>query len=298
MRFLFDEQIASQPDAVAAVLQRPEPPAVDATQPLMFAGLGTSLHACRVAAAWAGYPAKAIDAQELALLLPVPRGAQVVVVSHGGQGPFGGAVLAKAHGAGARTFAVVGEHAPEPQADVVVRTCPKERAETHSVSYLCALAVLGRMLRLDLRRAPELLKELLSAPPPTDDAARLAPCDPVLLAGFGLDAISADEGALKLKEATFKWAQGMAVEQALHGPQAALRAGMGAILLRPGHADGGRYEALRDFCVRRAVAIVEPHVPDSGDALRPLLSAVPLQRLTAEIARLCGGDPDRSRSRP
>ena len=128
MRFAFDEQIESQPDAVEAVLRRPDPPALDPARPLLFAGLGTSLHACRVAAAWAGYPAQALDAHELALRLPVPRGAQVVVVSHGGRGRFGAEALRKAKAAGARTFAVVGEHAPAPAADVVLRTCPEERA--------------------------------------------------------------------------------------------------------------------------------------------------------------------------
>ena len=86
MKFLYDEQVASQPQAVQAVLERAAPPRLDLSRPLLFAGLGTSLHACRVAAAWAGFPAQALDAHELALRLPVPRDAQVVVVTHGGHG--------------------------------------------------------------------------------------------------------------------------------------------------------------------------------------------------------------------
>ncbi|MGZ6143971.1 MAG: hypothetical protein ACXWLM_11575, partial [Myxococcales bacterium] len=153
MKFAYDEQVLSQPEAVQAVLDRPAPPILDRARPLLFAGLGTSLHAARVAAAWAGYPAVALDAHELALRLPIPPGAQVVVVTHGGKGPFAAAVLAKARAAGARTFAVTGEHAPALAADVVVRTCPQERAETHTVSYLTALAALGRMLAVDLAQA-------------------------------------------------------------------------------------------------------------------------------------------------
>ena len=113
-----------------------------------------------------------------------------------------------------------------------------------------------------------------------------------------IDAIAAEEGALKLKEATFKWAQGIALEQALHGPHAALRAGMGAVLLPPAGGDGGRFASLEEVCRKRGLAVVVLGVPDCGDALRPLAAAVPLQRLTAEIARLCGGDPDRSRLLP
>ena len=204
MRFLFDEQIASQPGAVEAVLARPDPPPLDRSRPLLFSGSGTSLHACRVAAAWAGYPAQAVDAHDLALRVPIPRDAQVVLVSHGAQGPFGPAVLARSRAAPARTFAVIGEHAPDPSADVVLRTCPRERSETHSVSYVCALAVLARMLGVGVAPVPSLLREMLAGPAPLDDAERLSGCDALLVAGFGLDAIAADEGALKLKEATFK----------------------------------------------------------------------------------------------
>ena len=293
MSFLYDAQIASQPAAVAAALAR-EAPRLDLERPLIFAGLGTSLHAARVAAAWAGFPAQALDAHELALRLPIPRGAQVVVVSHGGTGPFAAAVLAKARASGAQTFAVVGEGAPKLEADVVLRTCPAEKANTHTVSYLTALAVLGRMLGVDLGAAPGLLRAALAQPAPLEEARRLAGCDPLLVAGFGLDAISAAEAALKLKEATFKWAEGFAVEQALHGPHAALRSGMGAILIPPATDDAGRTAALRTFCEKRGVAVVEPRIVACAETLRPLVAAIPLQRLAAEIARLCGGDPDRS----
>ena len=293
MSFLYDAQIESQPDAVRAALSR-EAPLLDLSRPLLFAGLGTSLHAARVAAAWAGFPARALDAHELALRLPVPRGAQVVVVSHGGTGPFAAAVLAKARAAGAQTFAVLGEGAPRLLADVVLRTCPQERANTHTVSYLTALAVLGRMLGLELSAAPDLLREAVAQPAPLEEARRLASCDPLLVAGFGFDAISADEAALKLKEATFKWAEGLAVEQALHGPHAALRAGMGAILIPPAADDQGRTAALHAVCEKRGVAVVEPRLVACAELLRPLIAAVPLQRLAAELARLCGGDPDRS----
>src|SRR5262249_39717806 len=154
-----------------------------------------------------------------------------------------------------------GEHAPAPAADEIVRTCPAERAETHTVSYLTALAALGRMLGIDLSEAPELLREALALPAPVDEARALAGCDRLLVAGFGLDAITASEAALKLKEATFQWAEGMAVEQALHGPHAALRAGMGAVLIPPARDDAGRTAALRQTCLGRGVAVVEPRFP-------------------------------------
>jgi glucosamine--fructose-6-phosphate aminotransferase (isomerizing) len=298
MRFLFDEQIAAQPDAVQAVLDRPAPPPLDPARPALFAGLGTSLHACRVAAAWSG--GRAVDAHELALRLPLTAADQLVVVTHGGAGRFAAACLAKARSASARTIAIVGESAPEPQADLVLRTCAQERASTHSVSYLAALAVLGRMLRVDLSPAPRLLREALAEPAPTAVAERLARREPVLVAGFGLDAITAAEAALKLKEATFIWAEGLSVEQALHGPPAAMRAGMAALTFTPALEDGGRTQALRELCSALGVENItcgttneDLRFPQCAEHLRPLVSVVPMQRLAAELARITGGDPDR-----
>jgi glucosamine--fructose-6-phosphate aminotransferase (isomerizing) len=303
MRFLYDEQLAAQPDAVAAVLQR-EVPALDPARPVIFAGLGTSLHACRVAAAWHGSGlARAVDAHELALSLEIQPRDQVVAVSHGG-GRFAAAVLAKARAAGALTIAVVGDGAAPPAADHVVRTCPEERAGTHTVSYLTALAALGLLLRsrpltAALQSVPALLREALALPAPLDAARRLAGRDPVQVTGFGLDAVTASEAALKLKEATYVWAEGTSVELALHGPPAAMRAGMGAVSLTPAQDDGGRTAALRGVLARLSVETVtcgsdgeDLRYPACDPLVRPLVAAVPLQRLAAEIARLTGSSPD------
>jgi glucosamine--fructose-6-phosphate aminotransferase (isomerizing) len=292
-RFRYDEQIESQPEAAQAVLDRAAP-RLDRSRAVLFCGQGSSFHAAQVAAAWAGHPAQAIQAHELALRVPIPAGAQVVAISHSGGG-FTAAALQKARSAGATTFAVCGDSV-RVDADVLVPTCGPERAQTHSVSYVTALTALGRMLGLDLSEAPRRLREVLAEPPPLDEARRLAGKDPVLVTGFGIDAIAAAEAALKLKEATFQWAEGLAVEQALHGPQAALRGGMGAVLFPPGRDDGGRTDRLRQLCLDLRVGVVELRVPPCDDALRPLLSIVPAQRLAAEVARVAGGDPDRSRN--
>ena len=70
----YDRHVASQPAAIEALLAGPEVPRLDPARPVVFSGIGTSLHACRVAAGWvrlltggAIRPA-AIDAHDLALL--------------------------------------------------------------------------------------------------------------------------------------------------------------------------------------------------------------------------------------
>ncbi len=308
MRFRYDDQIESQPAAVAAVLARAAP-RLDRSRPLIFAGQGTSLHAARVAAAWTGFPAQAFEAHDLAHRLPVPADAQVVVISHSGRGATS-ALLAKARAAGARTIAVCGDSA-DVDADEVVRTCPPETAQTHSVSYTTALAALGKMLQLDLALAPALLRDALALPAPVGEARRLASCKALLVAGFGLDAIAAAECALKLKEAAFVWAEGLPVEQALHGPQAALQVGMGAILFPrqgdtkrrsaahhvPGSSNGTEsLDRLRALCDGLGVPVAEVRVPPCPETLRPLVAIVDAQRLAAELARMTGGDPDASRN--
>jgi len=293
VRFRYDEQIESQPDAVLAVLEK-RVPQLDLSRPLLFSGQGSSFFAARVAAAWAGYPAQAVEAHDLALRGAIPEEAQVVAVSHSGAG-FTAAILRKARAAGAQTFAVCGEGA-RVDADAVVATCPPERAQTHSVSYVTALTALGKMLGLDLGQAPRLLRDAVAAPAPIPEAGRLREKQPVLVTGFGLDAIAAAEAALKLKEATFKWAEGLPVEQVLHGPLAALDEKMGAVLFPPGQDDGGRYALLRSLLGSLGVEVIELSILPCSEALRPLVSIVPAQRLAAELARLTGGDPDESRN--
>src|SRR5947209_17426516 len=147
-RFAYDEQIASQPAAVEDVLSRVEVPALDPDRPLIFTGIGTSLHACRVAAEWvadlsggANRPV-AVQAHEFALLGRLNRDDQVVVVSHRGTKRFPNEVLARVREAGATSVLVTGFGAEHPAGDHVLRTCADERAGTHTVSYLTALSVL------------------------------------------------------------------------------------------------------------------------------------------------------------
>src|SRR5438034_1307382 len=80
---------------------------------------------------------------------------------------------------GAHTICIAGQGAPEPAADVVLRTCAEETSGTHSVSYATALVRLaqlvaplcgpaGARLLEALRAAPELLRRALAEPAPVD----------------------------------------------------------------------------------------------------------------------------------
>jgi glucosamine--fructose-6-phosphate aminotransferase (isomerizing) len=315
-QFAFDHQVAGQANAVAEALRSVEPPALDSERPLLFAGIGTSLHACRVAAYWTAeltggrLRPVALEAHELALHGQLHPGDQIVVVSHRGTKRFPNELLARAREAGATTVAVTGWGAANPAADFVLRTCPDERAGTHSVSYLTALAVLGKLVaRLlggeaaafakALDAVPLAIAETLAEPAPTEAAERLDNRGPILVTGFGIDEITAEEAALKLKEGTYLWAEGMSQEFALHGTPAVFEPRAAALLITPGREDGGRFPELRSLLLELGLEVItcgtgvaDLHFAEVDYLLRPLVAIVPLQKLVGELARRRGSNPD------
>ncbi len=320
-RFKLDDQIASQPAAVRAVLDRDIPLPLDPRRPILFTGEGTSLHACRIAAIWAARLSNglirphAVDSHSLALAASLRAEDQVVVVSHRGSKQFPGEVLRRARATGAATICVSGEGTAEIPADVVIRTCPDETSSTHTVSYLTALATLARLvLPLGegdstagfgdaLGGVADAMEATLALPAPLATAERLAAREPILVAGFDLDAVTADEAALKIKEGAYLWAEGMSVEAALHGPVAAYGPAAAAVVIAAATDDGGRDAALAGVCRDVGMDVLRcgpgdtdlPFV-DASPLLRPLVSILPLQRLVAEMARLRGSNPDTIRT--
>ncbi len=317
----FDEQIAAQPAAVEALL-RVEVPALDPARPIVLTGIGTSLHACRVAASWATMLTGgrirpvAVEAHELALQRSITAADQIVVVTHRGTKRYPNEVLRQGRSLAATTIAITGHGAPEPDTDFVLRTCDDETSSTHTVSYVAALTMLGRLLSaIDgvdedgalsaaLRAVPEAQRRTLAGPAPDLVARRLAAHSPLLITGSGLDAITADEAALKYKEGTYRWAEGMSVEVALHGTPAAFASPMAAICVRPAHDDGGRTSELARLLAAVGVAVVGAGDGPDDDLrfapvpvlARPLVAIVALQRLVASVARLVGSSPETTRA--
>lgn len=309
-----DRHVSQQPEIIAGLLERDDVPALDPARPIVFTGNGTSLHACRVAAGWLRTlsggkirPA-ALDAHDVALTEVLRAEDQVVVVSHRGTKRYPNAVLAKARAVGATTYAVTGFGPAEPVADVVVRTCRQEKASTHTASYTASLMVLGRMVAetlganefaAALRTVPSAIAETLTREIPMRAVMAVAESTMTLVTGTGIDAVTADEAALKLKEGTYRWAEGMHTEFALHGTPAVFSRDTAAFLIRHGN-QGGRTDDLRGLFTALGSAVLT--VGDSSEdditfaevdpLVRPLVAVVPFQRLVSAAATKLGANPD------
>jgi len=315
----FDRHVAEQPAVVEGLLATDEAPALDPARPVVLTGIGTSLHACRVAADWIDIVseghvrATAVNAHDLALGRGLRSIDQIIVVSHRGTKRYPNEVLRRASAAGCATVAVTGLGDVSPAADVVLRTCAQERASTHTVSYTAALTVLARLVcgllgdraavfADALRHVPGDMARSLDMPVAEDAAKAMAAMsdEPGIVTGTGLDAITAAEAALKIKEGTYRWFEGMHAEFALHGTPAVFRPGMVAFLIRPAGDDGGRYHDLRGLLGAIGARVFECS-DDGGAALRfapthpltrPFVSILPFHRLVSTAAKRLGANPD------
>ena len=316
----FLEHIYTQPDAVARMIAlSPRIPQLDPARPLIFTGIGTSLHAARVAAAWVEIltqgkqRAFARDAHDLAMTGAIQPEDQIVVISHRGTKRHPNAVLAHAKAVGAFTVAISGEGV-QPAADVLLTTIPQERASTHTISYSAALTVLaqlvanyvgeaGEPLLAALDSAPELMRTTLKLPvsPDVVDEISAEGATPSIIAGTGLDAITAAEVALKIKEGTYLWYEGMHTEVTLHGTPAVFRPGMTAIIIAPGlGSDGGRTNDLLGFLDRLgAKAIIcgssdnaNLRFVDCDPLIRPFVVQLPFHKLVSLLSERVGSSPD------
>ena len=90
------------------------------------------------------------------------------------------------------------------------------------------------------------------------------------------------------------------MEPARGSTPAVYRPGQAAIVMLPGDDDGGRTATLLQLMAQIGMEVVTCGSPPEADlrfaqtrlALRPIVAIAALQRLTAELARLRGTDPD------
>ncbi len=165
----------------------------------------------------------------------------------------------------------------------------------------------------DLESIPDLLTELLTRSEDVRAVAReIVDATRVLFLGRHVGYPIALEGALKLKELAYVSAEGYSAGEIKHGPIALVEPGTPVVVLATRHALQAKLiNNVQEVRARGARTIVvatdgddsvTPYadhvllVPDTKSLLAPLLTIVPMQVLSAEIARLRGLDVDQPRN--
>jgi glucosamine--fructose-6-phosphate aminotransferase (isomerizing) len=294
------EAMRSQPEQLARLLSDAGPAEASASRlagrRVLLIGVGSSWHAAHHGA-WmlreAGVDAAAAHAADLAPYeRPVDARDGVIVLSHTGGTGYSMQMLERARRAGAAAVHISGIGNGGD-----LETVASEVSYAYTVSHtgaLLRLAQIATALGAELGRldaVPERVAAVLDLPGPLIGV----PDRLVELIGAGPNAWTAQEGSLKIREASYIAAEGLSSEQFLHGPSVALDEQDTLVVL-----DGGGPAAERTEAIARAVEVTGARVArfaerELGEALSVFPLTVVVQRIAAELAEARGVSPDRFR---
>ena len=297
------ETIAAQGDLLDDVLSLNLDDAADrlgGARRVWFVGTGTSQHAAELGAWMFGpgdRPARWCSSAAFCFDPPaLDADDAVVIISHTTETAFAQQARAYAIGAGARVVSITAQGRGWPEA---VEPAPLERSETYTASYLAALLVLAR-LSVELGQSGFDQRQLSELPGRVRAAARApavldaAPERLVVLAGVGPAAVTAREGALKLREASRLPAEGYEAEYLLHGTAVPLGPGDALLAIQPADDRFGLLERLAGAAASEGLLVV---TLSEREGLHPALAQIPLtvrlQKLASDLADARGIDPDK-----
>ena len=304
--------INSQADAVARIggldLAGPADVLAQARR-IVLVGTGTSLHAAELGAMMftqAGRDAYAYPAAAWARWGAGPRATDAVcVITHTAETAYAARARADALAAGVPVVSVTGTGRGWPEA---IETVAPDESHTYTVSYTTALAVLARLAHAlgspegssaQLALAAAQVRAVCADP---ECAPVAMPARSLVIAGCGPWAVTAREGALKIREAARMLAEGFDTDRLLHGGAVPYTAADGLVVLEPGADPDGLTGALADAARTEGIPVAVLAAPD-GDlgpvpdgGLGPLLAQIPmtvrLQLLAETFARLRHQNPD------
>jgi glucosamine--fructose-6-phosphate aminotransferase (isomerizing) len=191
-----------------------------------------------------------------------------------------------------------------------------------TVLYLYAI-LMGRMRDMSLQRGIELINEINMIPQKVQKildnskiieniAEKYYNMDNFLFLGRGISYPVALEGALKLKEISYRHAEGIAAGEIKHGPIALVDNNTPVIFIIPKDnvyektlsnieeikARGGKTIAICHEGDKKVKDLVDDviEIPVSDPAMSPLLSIIPLQLFAYYVAKKLGCDIDQPRN--
>ena len=323
------EAVARNREALAALAR-----ALKETPALTLAGLGTSLNGAMYGEYWlrtlgqmrAVRAVSSFDAVNYGLK-PAAGGA-LLVLSHRGWKQYSARAVAEAKAAGIVTAAVCGQGPGEGarQADHLLITTEQEQSAAHTKSLTTAMALLFELalalraqansgdletqrMRAEFEAIPELMRRRLGDDSRERNAAeQLRNYRRIVVLGGGPNYPTAREIALKLKETSFAYAEGMQVEEFLHGPISSADRDTLVIIASGGGAAGARAEQVANalgeigaerlgIYTRSGSALAEAvdvgiQVEGEDEALSPFALLLSLQLFTYWLAVKRGCNPD------
>ena len=178
-----------------------------------------------------------------------------------------------------------------------IETVAAEQSYAYTASHTAALLVLAQIAtRLGaelgpLDAIPERIAAVLNLPGPLIEV----PDRLVELIGAGPNGWTAQEGALKIREASYVAAEGLSAEQFFHGPSVALDEQDTIVVL-----DGGGPMADRTEAIAAAVEVTGAQVArfpqrELGEALSVFPLTVVVQLIALELSEARDVSPDRFR---
>ena len=264
---------------------------------VLLVGVGTSWHAAHHGA-WmlreAGVHADAAHAADLA---PYERAVDeqdgVIVLSHTAGTGYSMQVLERARQAGAAAVHVSGIGKGGD-----VETVAPEASYAYTASHTGALLRLAQIATAlgaqlgELDAIPDRVAAVLDRSGPLIGVPERL----VELIGAGPNAWTAQEGALKIREASYLAAEGLSSEQFFHGPSVALDAQDTLVVLDGGGPAADRTEAIAGAVEVTGAQVVRFGERDLGEALSVFPLTVVVQRIAVELAQARGVSPRRPRT--
>jgi glucosamine--fructose-6-phosphate aminotransferase (isomerizing) len=288
--------MAGQPEALAAMLRDDGEVAGVAERlagrRVLVIGTGTSWHAANQSAAFlrlAGLDAAAQGSADAALDGLLPCDVLVAMTHTGSRKRYTAAAVRQARDAGVDVVQVSGTEVQEADLHTVAR----ERSAAYTASHTAALLRMAQVAAslgadLPLGRVPEAVQAALD-----DPRAPLQPPDRLIeFAGGGINAWTAAEGALKIREAAYAASEGLGVEQFLHGPMVALRDRDHLVCLDGGGPWSERVEEIASAAQASGTPVTRVAATDLGEPLSVFALTAAVQRIALEAAETLGTDPD------
>ena len=327
-----------QPEAIARILDEETPAVrelanlVDAADRLHVVGIGSSWHASLVGEHLlrrVGHreDARAWNSFEFCTYPPnLSSRDLVIVVTHSGRKRYSVQALENARSAGARTAVVsgIGSDARADLADVVVRTSTRDPSAAHTICHTTAMTVLAMVatevgkrnrsadtqtIESALGQLPERVADALALEGAIQEwAGAAAEFQRYYFAGWGPNAVTAYEVALKIKESSYRVTEGFQLEQYLHGPFVATDEGcLVTFIAPPGPAQlrtadlieaattvGAQTAAILEHGDQTLSKLVHTavYMPKTPEPLTPIVYLVPLQLFTYWLAVEAKRNPD------